>query len=379
MKFFVETFGCQMNEADGREMGRALLARGLIPADKPEEADCILVNTCAVRQHAEDKAASALGRLAAWRAADPSRILILAGCAAERWGQAVKRRFPYVDLVVGAKSLPNFDECLDGKLPRPVFDGPREEKDAWGHYSDERLLPGETLSAFVTVMRGCNYSCSYCIVPSVRGREVYRPAGSILSEVRRKAALGVKTIMLLGQTVNSYRPSDGGDISDFAGLLRAVSAVPGVERVEFMSAHPFYVNEAMVRAMADSEKVARWIHLPVQSGSDDVLKRMRRNYTRGDFLGKADLLRSAMPGIFVTTDFIVGFPGETEEDFQRTLSLFDEGEFNGAFVFKYSARPGTPSADWADDIPETIKEDRHARLLGAVMARSTRKAPAGLV
>lgn len=383
MKFFVETFGCQMNAADSHEMGRHLLARGFSPAENAREADCILVNTCTVRQHAEDKAVSYLGRLAEWKEEGPRRVLVVAGCAAERLGEKLKKRFPFVSLVVGAKSIDRFQDLLEREVPHLAFDGVREEKDSWtGETRIDALLPGENVSSFVTIMRGCNYACSYCIVPSVRGREIYRPAKSLLSEVRQKAALGVKEVMLLGQTVNSYRPAvpnpgpDGKDVADFADLLRAVNAVPGVRRIRFMSPHPFYLNEKTAQAMADSENVCRHMHLPAQSGSDAVLKRMRRNYTRGEYLKKMDVLRRAAPGIAVTTDLIVGFPGETEADFQETLSLAAEADFDGGYVFKYSPRPGTESAAWPDDVSDDVKEERHARLLGVVDGFSEKKVAA---
>lgn len=382
MKFFVETFGCQMNAADSQEMGRHLLARGFSPTDRAAEADCILVNTCTVRQHAEDKALSYLGRLADWRKADKRRLLVVAGCAAERLGEKLKSRFPQVDLVVGAKSIDRFQDLLEKEFPHLAFDAAREERDAWnGDMRIDALLPHEKTSAFVTIMRGCNFNCSYCIVPAVRGREIYRPAKSILSEVRQKAALGVKEIMLLGQTVNSYRPdlpnpgAGGVDVADFGDLLRAVNAVPGIHRIRFMSPHPHYLNQKFAADMAESKKVCRHMHLPVQSGSDAMLKRMRRNYTRAEYLQRTAMLRRAMPDISITTDFIVGFPGETEEDFKLTLSLAVEAGLDGAFIFKYSPRPGTASADQADDVSQEEKESRHARLSEVTESLSSDKVP----
>jgi tRNA-2-methylthio-N6-dimethylallyladenosine synthase len=214
-------------------------------------------------------------------------------------------------------------------------------------------------------MRGCNYSCSYCIVPAVRGREIYRASESILSEVRQRVEQGHREVMLLGQTVNSYRPAPekGETAQDFADLLRAVDRVPGLRRLRFMSPHPFYVNARMVNAMAECRTVCPHLHLPVQSGSDAMLKRMRRNYTRADYLRRLEELRAAVPGIAVTTDFIVGFPGETEADFAATLSLAREADLDGAYCFKYSPRPGTDAAALPDDVPRLVKEERHARLL----------------
>ncbi len=367
-----------MNLADSEEMGRALRARGLTPAARQEEADWILVNTCTVRQHAEDRALSRLGRLRPWKAGDPRRRLVVVGCAAERIGESLRSRFPHVDLVVGAKSLAQFDRLLAPHLDQgeKPFDGLAEGRDAWSVQNDYGSFLGPSpVTAYVTIMRGCNYSCAYCVVPAVRGREVYRPAASVLEEVRQKAASGLPEVMLLGQTVNSYRPSPAaGGVADFSDLLRAVNAVPGVRRIRFMSPHPHYVDDRFARAMAECENVCPHIHLPVQSGADAVLKRMRRNYTRGDFLRRLDTLRRAVPGLAVTTDLIAGFPGETEADFADTLSLIAEADFDGAFCFKYSPRPGTEAAGLKDDVPEAAKEERHARLLKLTESLARRKA-----
>jgi tRNA-2-methylthio-N6-dimethylallyladenosine synthase len=381
MRFYVETFGCQMNVADSLEMGRRLRARGYRSTKQLDRADIVLVNSCTVRDHAEHKALSFLGRLADWRNAAPHRLLIFAGCAAERLKDRLSHRFPQVDLVAGAKSIGEFDRLLAERLPAPSFDAQREWVDAWGWAPGfgEMGLPGEGVTAFVTIMRGCNYACTYCVVPAVRGRELYRPAASILAEVKERAAKGQREILLLGQTVNSYRPSghspgpDGQEISDFSDLLKMVNAVPEVARIRFMSPHPFYVDERFAQTMGASPRVAPHIHLPVQSGSDAVLSRMRRNYTRGEFCRKVDLLRRYVPGVAVTTDFIVGFPGETDEDFQATLRLGREADLDGAYTFKYSPRPGTVSARGADDVPDLVKEERLALLMEETDSRSRTK------
>ena len=324
-----------------------------------------------MRDHAEHKALSFLGRLADWRSASKNRLLIFAGCAAERLKDRLAHRFPQVDLVAGAKSIGEFDRLLADRLPPVSFDGKQEWVDAWGWAPGlgEMGLPGEGVTAFVSIMRGCNYACTYCVVPAVRGRELYRPAASILAEVTERAAKGQREIMLLGQTVNSYRPSGphfnppGQDISDFSDLLVLVDAVPEVARIRFMSPHPFYVDERFAETMGQSRRVAPHIHLPVQSGSDMVLGRMRRNYTRGEFVRKVELLRRHVSGLAITTDFIVGFPGETDADFQATLRLGREADLDGAYTFKYSPRPGTVSAQGADDVPDSLKEERLALLM----------------
>ncbi|MBL0058072.1 MAG: MiaB/RimO family radical SAM methylthiotransferase [Elusimicrobia bacterium] len=370
-----------MNVGDSLEMGRRLRARGYRATKDLARADIVLVNSCTVRDHAENKALSFLGRLADWKDAAPGRRLIFAGCAAERLKGRLAHRFPQVDAVVGAKSIADFDRLIESLLPPPVFDGEKEWADAWGWAPGlgPTGLPGEGVTAFVTIMRGCNYACTYCVVPSVRGREFYRPAASVLAEARERAALGQREILLLGQTVNSYRPAgnnpglDGREVRDFADLLQAVDALPGVARVRFMSPHPFHVDERFADAFGRAARVSPHLHLPVQSGSDAVLSRMRRNYTRGDFFRKVEMLRRKVSGLAVTTDFIVGFPGETEEDFQATLRLGREADLDGAYSFKYSARPGTVSAAGPDDVPEKVKEERLAMLLEETDARSRKK------
>lgn len=381
MRFYVETFGCQMNVADSLEMGRRLRARGYRATKNLELADIVLVNSCTVRDHAEHKALSFLGRLADWRKASKNRLLIFAGCAAERLKDRLAHRFPQVDLVAGAKSIGEFDRLLEERLPPVSFDGKQEWVDAWGWAPGlgEMGLPGEGATAFVSIMRGCNYACTYCVVPAVRGRELYRPAASLLAEVVERAAKGQREILLLGQTVNSYRPAgpnpgpEGQEIRDFSDLLGMVDAVPDVSRIRFMSPHPFYVDERFAETMGRSRRVAPHIHLPVQSGSDAVLARMRRNYTRGEFVRKVDLLRRHISGLAITTDFIVGFPGETEEDFQATLRLGREADLDGAYTFKYSPRPGTVSAQGADDVPDPVKEERLALLMEETDSRSRKK------
>lgn len=381
MRFFVETFGCQMNVADSLEMARRLRVRGYRATSDMDRADVVLVNTCTVRDHAEHKALSFLGRLADWKESMPGRRIVFAGCAAERLKDQLHRRFPHVDAVVGAKSIGDFDRMLDERGTLPFFDGKKEWTDAWGWVSGlgPSGLAGEGVCAFVTIMRGCNFGCTYCVVPSVRGRELYRPAASILDEVAERVAGGQREVLLLGQTVNSYRPTgpnpgrNGHDIQSFIDLLEAVSQISGVERIRYMSPHPHYVDEPFAKRLGQLSRVAPHIHLPVQSGSDGVLSRMRRNYTRDEFCRKVDLLRRSVPGLAVTTDFIVGFPGETEEDFDASLRLGREADLDGAYIFKYSPRPGTVSAQGPDDLPESVKEERLARLMAETDARSRAK------
>jgi tRNA-2-methylthio-N6-dimethylallyladenosine synthase len=343
-----------MNVADSNEMGRHLQARGLSPTDDPEEASVLLVNTCTVRQHAEDRAFSEVGRLKKWKARKAGRKIVLTGCAAERTREYIEDRFPYVDLVVGAKSIEDFGHLVSGLLER---DPSRDDLDYPLQVTEDKV------SAFVTIMRGCNYSCTYCIVPYVRGRESYHPIDQVLAEVRDRVREGAREITLLGQTVNSYhRDGMRGRGTDFADLLEAVAGVEGVERIRFISPHPYYMTDRVIDAMATVPQVCEALHLPVQSGSTSMLRRMLRNYTRDSYLELIARLRRAMPEITLSTDVIVGFPGETESDFQETLSLLREVQFDWGFVFKYSPRAGTPAAK-LESWPEELIEERHRECL----------------
>ncbi|HEX4999452.1 MAG TPA: tRNA (N6-isopentenyl adenosine(37)-C2)-methylthiotransferase MiaB [Terriglobia bacterium] len=363
MKYYVRTYGCQMNVADSNEMGRHLEARGLASTEDPDEATVMVVNTCTVRQHAEDRALSEIGRLKRWKAARPGRKVIITGCAAERTREDIEGRFPHIDLVAGAKSIEDFGVLVDGLFARLPTDD-----------SLEYAAPaGDRVSAFVTTMRGCNYSCTYCIVPYVRGREIYHPMERILGEVRDRVAEGAREITLLGQTVNSYH-LDGsrGRDTDFADLLEAVGAVDGVERVRFISPHPYYMTPRVIETMAACPEVCESLHLPVQSGSDPILRKMLRNYTRDQYLNLIADLRRAMPGMTIGTDIIVGFPGETEHDFRATLSLIEEARFDWGFIFKYSARSGTPAALWGSH-PRELIEERHQECLALMDRLSAEK------
>jgi tRNA-2-methylthio-N6-dimethylallyladenosine synthase len=371
MRLHVVAFGCQMSVSDGGELAAPLLARGFRAAAAPEDADAIVLNTCTVRQHAEDKALSLIGRLRPWKDADPERVLIVAGCAAERLGPWIQERFPYVDLVVGAKSIEDYPRLVDEALAAK-FDALKESRGAFPNEAsaspaeDAPESPVGWLSpavAPVTIMRGCNYSCSYCIVPHVRGRETYRPYETVLAEARAKAALGAREILLLGQTVNSWRArAQDGVERRFPDLLRAVAALDGVARVRFESPHPRFFDDALIEALRGVPGAGDHVHMPVQSGSDRVLALMRRNYTFDSFLERVGRLRAALPSIEVSTDIIVGFPSETDEDFRRTLDLVERLRPAWTYAFKYSPREGTESAGLPDDVATDVKEERLARL-----------------
>lgn len=324
-----------MNEADSEEMFLHLSARGAVRTNELDKADAVLINTCTVRDHAEHRAISFLGRLLKWKRQDPKRIIIFAGCAAQRLGKKLQKRYPFLNIVSGAKEIENFSDTLDKSglfspagTPTPTHPG---------------------LSAYATIMRGCNFKCTYCIVPSVRGPVKCLPAQTILDDVARKAQAGAKEIVLLGQTVNAYQ--DGS--TSFADLLNRVSEIPGVERVRFTSPHPIYFTPQFLQAVKDNPKIAHHVHLPVQSGSTKVLEEMKRGYTREIFLEKVHALQEC--GFTISTDIIVGFPTETQEDFQETLSLVDQAQFIAAYCFKYSPRQGTPAAQMPLHTEQTLE------------------------
>ena len=360
MRLHVVTFGCQMSVADGEELASPLKGRGFTAVAEPDTADAIVLNTCTVRQHAEDKALSLIGRLREWKDARPERVLIVAGCAAERLGPWIQKRFPYVDLVVGAKSIEDYPKIVEEALGAR-FDAMAETRSA---FSEEAAKPDKPtgwsspFSAFVTIMRGCNYSCSYCIVPAVRGRELYRPYETVMAEARTKVALGAKEITLLGQTVNSWNESG----IRFPELLRRMGTIEGLERIRFESPHPYYVNDDLIEAMTTTKSVCEQLHLPIQSGSDRLLKIMRRNYDSASIIDKTARLRRAIPFVEVATDIIVGFPSETDEDFERTLDLVRLMKPSWSYTFKYSPREGTESAGMEDNVPAGVKEARLSRL-----------------
>jgi tRNA-2-methylthio-N6-dimethylallyladenosine synthase len=345
-----------MSAADGEELSAPLHRRGWSHVAEPEQADAIVLSTCTVRQHAEDRALSLIGSLKPWKEADSRRLLIVAGCAAERLGPWLSKRFPHVDLVVGAKSIGDYPRILEEALGGH-FNAFAEDTAAFG---ERAFRPtGSAATGYVTIMRGCNYSCSYCIVPEVRGRELYRPADEIAEEAARKCAGGVRELMLLGQTVNSH--------PEFGQLLRRLDKTPGLSRLRFMSPHPYYADDEMLAAMAECSTVCEQLHLPVQSGSNRLLKLMKRNYTRESFLA----LTKKASHLALSTDVIVGFPTETEEDFALTLSLVEAMNPVSAYTFKYSPREGTASAEQLpDDVPAEVKEERLARL-NALVDRMT--------
>ena len=359
---FIETYGCQMNLGDAEIMAGALAGRGYVLVDDPDSADVIVVNTCAIREHAERRVLGRIGQLQRHRRGRPDLVLAVTGCMAQRLGDELLRDGSGVDLVAGPDSYRRLGELVDGIRDGGVARGQLLlDLDAEENYEGMGAARKEGVTAWITVQRGCDHRCTFCIVPYVRGPEKNREPDAVLAEVRSAVEAGFSEVTLLGQTVNSYRHGE----TDFAALLRRVAREPGIRRVRFTSPHPNDVDERLIEAMAGEPAVCRQLHLPVQSGSDRVLKRMVRRYTRNAFVATVERVRAAMPDIALSTDVIVGFPGETEEDFVATLDLLREVRFDDAYLYRYSPRDGTPATRLpaADSVADPTAADRLARLI----------------
>jgi tRNA-2-methylthio-N6-dimethylallyladenosine synthase len=361
-RYHVTTFGCQMNAHDSERIKGLLEELGLGEAAAPEDADVLVFNTCTIREKPDTRLAAHLGNARVLKQRDPERVIAVGGCYAEAQRERIFDQYPFVDVAFGPGSISHLGEWLGAG-------GIGAERGRFGT-GEERSFAAELPShrerqvqAWVQISMGCNSVCSYCIVPSVRGREVSRRPGDVLAEVTRLAAQGVKEVTLLGQNVNSYGRDVG---SDFAELLRAVDVVDGIERVRFTSPHPKDFRANVIAAMAECGAVCEHAHLPLQSGSTRVLKAMRRTYGRDRYLRVVGEMRDAIPDLALTTDVIVGFPGETDEDFRETLEVVEEVRFDGAFTFVYSPRAGTEAAVMPDQIPDEIKRDRIERLVDVV-------------
>src|SRR6202171_2814620 len=343
--YFIETWGCQMNDLDSQRLSGSLKLRGYRRVDDESAADLILLNTCSIREKSEHKVFSRLGALREQKSREGVRIGVC-GCVAQQEGERILERAPWVDFVMGPGNVGYLDAVLSGARTVAV-DFPEDRR--YDYLAVDR--PSAT-KAQVTIIEGCNKNCTFCIVPTTRGREVSRPFDDVLAEVRSAIATGRSEIELLGQTVNAYRcPVTG---RDFGALLSAVADLSGVRRLRFMTSHPAEVNDSMIAAMRDHANISRYLHLPVQSGSSRVLRRMKRLYTREKYLEIIDRIRAAIPEIHFSTDFIVGFPGETEEDFQETLRLAETVRYGSMFAFKYSPRPGTASLKIGPPVDEMI-------------------------
>lgn len=362
---FLETFGCQMNTADSEAILSGLRRAGWQPVDDPAAADLVVFNTCAIRDHAEAKVRSRLGLLRALKAERPGLRIAVAGCMAQREGEALLARHPHLDLVVGTAQFARLPELVErlGERSRIAALG----FDDWDESERAGVEPEPGVNAFVPVMRGCNYACTYCVVPLTRGREQSRRPEAIEAEVRRLVARGFRQVTLLGQTVDAYGKTLG-DGTTLAALLRRLHGIEGLLRIRFVTSHPKDVTDELLAAMAELPKVAKHLHAPAQSGSDRILRLMGRRYTRDDYLRLVERARRFMPDIELVSDFIVGFPSEREEDFAATARLMDEVGFAAAFVFAYSERPGTPAARLPDDVPEAVKRERCRALLERQLA-----------
>jgi tRNA-2-methylthio-N6-dimethylallyladenosine synthase len=374
---YLKTFGCQMNEYDSARMADVLrAAEGLELTDDPSRADVVLLNTCSIREKAEEKVYSHLGVFAELKRSRPGLLIGVGGCVASQEGEGIRARAPFVDVVFGPQTLHRLPELLAEvrRTGRPQVDVsfPQNEK------FDEMPLPqASAATAFVSIMEGCSKYCTFCVVPYTRGEEISRPFAQVLDEIRAVAAQGVREVTLLGQNVNAY---DGvledGDNADLALLVEHVATIDGVERIRFTTSHPVEFTDRLIAAYARVPKLANHLHLPVQSGSDRILAAMKRGYTALEYKHKIRRLRAIRPDIPVTSDFIVGFPGESDRDFEATLELIGEVGFDQSFSFIYSRRPGTPAAGIADDVPGPVKQRRlellQQRLNALAAARSLR-------
>ena len=376
-KVFIRTFGCQMNEYDSAKMADVLNAdSGTVATDNPEEADVILFNTCSVREKAQEKVFSDLGRVKHLKQLNPDLVIGVGGCVASQEGAAIVERAPYVDVVFGPQTLHRLPALIARRRAtgRPQVDISFPEIEKFDHLPPPRI---EGASAFVSIMEGCSKYCSFCVVPYTRGEEVSRPFDDVLTEVADLAAHGVKEVTLLGQNVNAYlgRMHDGADgetTADFALLLEYVHEIPGIERIRYTTSHPKEFTQRLIDAYGRLPKLVSHVHLPVQSGSDRILAAMKRGYTALEYKSIIRRLRAARPDVALSSDFIVGFPGETDADFDKTMQLVAELAFDASFSFIYSRRPGTPAADLPDATPQAVKLARLQALQAVIEANQKR-------
>jgi tRNA-2-methylthio-N6-dimethylallyladenosine synthase len=373
-KLYLRTYGCQMNEYDSARIADVL---ALPPAGQPEDADLIVFNTCSVREKAQEKVFADLGRVKHLKRANPRLMIAVGGCVASQEGPGIVERAPFVDVVFGPQTLHRLPELLARRRDtgRPQVDVSFPEIEKFDRLPEPRVAGA---SAFVSIMEGCSKYCSFCVVPYTRGEEVSRPFEDVVREIAALAAQGVKEVTLLGQNVNAWRGTVGGEAADFAELLRYVADVPGIERMRYTTSHPREFTQRLIDAHAELPRLAPHVHLPVQSGSDRVLAAMKRGYTALEYRSIVRRLRKARPEVSLTSDFIVGFPGETEAEFEATLALARELAFDGSFSFLYSPRPGTPAADLPDATPREAKRERLQRL-NAVLEAQSRAVSAAMV
>ncbi len=362
-KLYIKTYGCQMNEYDSDKMADVLRSSAeMVQTDKPEEADIILFNTCSIREKAEEKVFSDLGRARALKQSNPNLLIGVGGCVASQEGEAIVRRAPYVDVVFGPQTLHRLPQLIAARRAsgKAQVDISFPEIEKFDHVPAAQTTHG---TAFVSIMEGCSKYCTYCVVPYTRGEEVSRPFHDVMREVQNLTEQGVGEITLLGQNVNAYQgETEDGDTVDFAFLVQAVAALPGVQRLRYTTSHPREMSQRLIDLYATVPKLAGHLHLPVQSGSDRILAAMKRGYTALEYKSVVRKLRAARPDISISSDFIVGFPGETDADFEATMKLIDDVGFDASFSFIFSARPGTPAAEMRDDTPYETKLARLHRL-----------------
>ncbi len=370
-KLYIHTHGCQMNEYDSARMADVLAAaHGLALTSTPEEADVLLLNTCSIREKAQEKVFSHLGRWREWKLARPDLVIGVGGCVASQEGEGIRARAPYVDMVFGPQTLHRLPEMVESvwRTRTPVVDVSFPEIEKFDRLPAPRA---NGPAALISVMEGCSKYCTFCVVPYTRGEEISRPLASVLQEIGLLAAQGVREVTLLGQNVNAYRGAmDDGDCADLALLIHHVATVDGIERIRFTTSHPVEFSDSLINAYAEVPKLADHLHLPVQSGSDRILALMKRGHTVLEYKSKLRRLRALRPGICISSDFIVGFPGETEDDFAATLKLIDEVGFDHSYSFIYSPRPGTPAAGLPDPVPLEVKQRRLAELQARISAQA---------
>lgn len=371
-RYFIKTFGCQMNEYDSARMADVLHAGGDLSAtDNPAEADVLLMNTCSVREKAQEKVFSLLGEWRKLKAERPHVVIGVGGCVASQEGEAITKRAPFVDLVFGPQTLHRLPDMIAElrRTGRSQVDVSFPEIEKFDHLPAPRA---EGATAFVSIMEGCSKYCSFCIVPYTRGDEVSRPFDSVLDEIRQLSTQGVREVTLLGQNVNAYAGAmSDGAVVDLATLIHHVAAVPGIERIRFTTSHPLEFTDSLIEAYANVPQLANHLHLPVQSGSDRILSLMKRGYTALEFKEKVRKLRQVRPDISVTSDFIIGFPGESERDFNSTLALVRDMDLDQSFSFLYSRRPGTPAASLPDEVEPEVKQERLTRLQAQLEAQAS--------
>ncbi|WP_455218734.1 tRNA (N6-isopentenyl adenosine(37)-C2)-methylthiotransferase MiaB [Kaarinaea lacus] len=381
-KLFIKTFGCQMNEYDSAKTAELLKeSHGLELAADEQQADVLLLNTCSIREKAQEKVFSQLGRWREMKQANPAIVIGVGGCVASQEGEAIRARAPYVDLVYGPQTLHRLPQMLSEQQQRhvAVVDVSFPEIEKFDNLPEPRA---EGPGAFVSIMEGCSKYCTFCVVPYTRGEEISRPFDDVISEVAMLTEQGVKEVNLLGQNVNAYQGiMHDGDMADLALLIRYTAAIDGIKRIRFTTSHPVEFSDSLIQTFAEVPELVSHVHLPVQSGSDRILSMMKRGHTALEYKAKIRKLREARPDISLSSDFIIGFPGETEQDFQDTMKLIEDIGFDHSFSFIYSARPGTPAANFIDDVPMKVKKERLAILQSRIneMAQAISESMVGTI